>query len=76
VVCVNFDSGIRSSVIRFARFAVITGDIVFDYVYFGVPRDQARQNWQTTIDQIAATESGLGHPWPRGPWRDERYAFD
>ena len=34
--------------------AVVTGDIVFDHVYFGVPRDMARENWLKTIDQIAA----------------------
>src|SRR5687767_11339345 len=34
--------------------AVITGDIVFDRAYFGVPRDAARANWMKTIDQIAA----------------------
>src|SRR5688500_8063758 len=32
--------------------AVVTGDIVFDHVYFGVPRPDARANWQQTIDQI------------------------
>ena len=62
MVCVNFDSGMRSSVIRFAGFAVITGDIVFDHVYFGVPRDQARQNWQTTIDQNAALNPAVVIP--------------
>src|SRR5436190_4109716 len=30
---------------------VITGDIVFDHVYFGVPRPEPRVNWQKTIDQ-------------------------
>ena len=25
--------------------AVVAGDIVFDRVYFGVPRDAARENW-------------------------------
>src|SRR5579863_5046591 len=34
--------------------AVVTGDVVFDHVYFGVPRDAARENWQKTIDQITA----------------------
>src|SRR5688500_2636822 len=30
--------------------AVITGDIVFDRVYFGVPRAEARDNWLKTIE--------------------------
>ena len=34
--------------------AVVTGDIVFDHVYFGVPRDAARENWMKTINQIVA----------------------
>ena len=54
--------------------AVITGDIVFDHVYFGVPRDAARQNWLKTIDQIAALKPGVvvaGHEGP-GATRDMR----
>ena len=47
--------------------AVITGDIVFDRVYFGVPRDQARQNWQKTIDQIAALNPAVVIPGHEGP---------
>jgi glyoxylase-like metal-dependent hydrolase (beta-lactamase superfamily II) len=47
--------------------AVITGDIVFDHVYFGVPRDQARQNWQKTIDQIAALHPAIVIPGHEGP---------
>ncbi len=47
--------------------AVITGDIVFDHVYFGVPRDQARQNWQQTIDQIAALNPAIVIPGHEGP---------
>src|SRR5687767_1542145 len=46
--------------------AVITGDIVFDRVYFGVPRDQARQNWQKTIDQIAALNPAIVIPGHEG----------
>ena len=46
--------------------AVITGDIVFDHVYFGVPRDQARQNWQKTIDQIAALNPAIVIPGHEG----------
>jgi glyoxylase-like metal-dependent hydrolase (beta-lactamase superfamily II) len=47
--------------------AVITGDIVFDHVYFGVPRDQARQNWQKTIDQLAALNPAIVIPGHEGP---------
>src|SRR5687767_8449326 len=47
--------------------AVVTGDIVFDRVYFGVPRDQARQNWQKTIDQIAALNPAIVIPGHEGP---------
>ncbi len=47
--------------------AVITGDIVFDHAYFGVPRDAARENWLKTIDQIAALKPAVvisGHEGP------------
>ena len=47
--------------------AVVTGDIVFDHVYFGVPRDAARENWLKTIDQIAALQPAVvvhGHQGP------------
>src|SRR5687767_12184934 len=47
--------------------AVITGDIVFDRVYFGVPRDAARQNWLKTIDQIAALNPAIVIPGHEGP---------
>jgi len=47
--------------------AVITGDIVFDRVYFGVPRDAARQNWLKTIEQIAALKPALVVPGHEGP---------
>jgi glyoxylase-like metal-dependent hydrolase (beta-lactamase superfamily II) len=47
--------------------AVITGDIVFDRVYFGVPREMARQNWLKTIDQIAALKPALIIPGHEGP---------
>ena len=52
--------------------AVVTGDIVFDHVYFGVPRDKARENWQKTIDQIVALKPGDRHSRPRRPRRDAR----
>jgi len=47
--------------------AVVTGDIVFDHVYFGVPRPEPRQNWQKTIDQIAALKPAIVIPGHEGP---------
>lgn len=47
--------------------AVVTGDIVFDHVYFGVPRDQARENWQKTVEQIAALKPAIVIPGHEGP---------
>jgi len=47
--------------------AVVTGDIVCDHVYFGVPRDQARENWQKTIEQIAALKPAIVIPGHEGP---------
>ena len=47
--------------------AVVTGDIVFDHVYFGVPRDAARENWMKTIDQIAALKPDVVVPGHEGP---------
>jgi glyoxylase-like metal-dependent hydrolase (beta-lactamase superfamily II) len=47
--------------------AVVTGDIVFDQVYFGVPRDAARENWSKTIDQIAALKPSVVIPGHEGP---------
>jgi glyoxylase-like metal-dependent hydrolase (beta-lactamase superfamily II) len=47
--------------------AVITGDIVFDRVYFGVPRDAARQTWLKTIEQIAALKPAVVIPGHEGP---------
>ena len=54
--------------------AVVTGDIVFDHVYFGVPRDAARENWLKTIDQIAALKPAVVIPGPRRPGRHPRHA--
>ena len=54
--------------------AVITGDIVFDHAYFGVPRDAARENWSQTIARITALEPRIiipGHEGP-GATRDPR----
>jgi glyoxylase-like metal-dependent hydrolase (beta-lactamase superfamily II) len=47
--------------------AVITGDIVFDRAYFGVPRDAARENWRKTIDQITALRPDVVVPGHEGP---------
>jgi glyoxylase-like metal-dependent hydrolase (beta-lactamase superfamily II) len=47
--------------------AVVTGDIVFDHVYFGVPRPEPRANWQKTIDQIAALKPAVVVPGHEGP---------
>ena len=47
--------------------AVITGDVVFDHVYFGVPRPEPRANWQKTIDQIAALNPSIVVPGHEGP---------
>jgi len=47
--------------------AVITGDIVFDHVYFGVPRGKARDDWSKTIDQITALEPAIIVPGHEGP---------
>jgi len=47
--------------------AVVTGDIVFDQVYFGVPRDAARENWMKTVNQIAALGPAIVIPGHEGP---------
>jgi glyoxylase-like metal-dependent hydrolase (beta-lactamase superfamily II) len=47
--------------------AVVTGDIVFDRVYFGVPRDAARENWLKTIAQIEALQPAIVVPGHQGP---------
>jgi glyoxylase-like metal-dependent hydrolase (beta-lactamase superfamily II) len=47
--------------------AVITGDIVFDHVYFGVTRDKAREDWNKTIDQILALKPEIVVPGHEGP---------
>lgn len=47
--------------------AVVTGDIVFDRAYFGVPRDAARENWLKTIDQITALKPAVIVPGHEGP---------
>jgi glyoxylase-like metal-dependent hydrolase (beta-lactamase superfamily II) len=47
--------------------AVVTGDIVFDHVYFGVPRGTAREEWNKTIDQITALDPAIIVPGHQGP---------
>ena len=47
--------------------AVVTGDIVFDQVYFGVPREAARENWMKTVAQIAALNPATVIPGHEGP---------
>ncbi len=47
--------------------AVVTGDIVFDHVYFGVPRGKAREDWSKTIDQISALAPAVIVPGHEGP---------
>lgn len=47
--------------------AVVTGDIVFDHVYFGVPRGKAREDWNKTIDQITALDPAIIVPGHEGP---------
>jgi glyoxylase-like metal-dependent hydrolase (beta-lactamase superfamily II) len=47
--------------------AVVTGDIVFDHVYFGVPRGEARAEWSKTIDQITALDPAVIVPGHEGP---------
>jgi|SwirhisoilCB2_FD_contig_71_2638819_length_1911_multi_2_in_0_out_0_2 glyoxylase-like metal-dependent hydrolase (beta-lactamase superfamily II) len=47
--------------------AVVTGDIVFDHVYFGVQRDKAREDWSKTIDQIMALKPEIIIPGHEGP---------
>jgi glyoxylase-like metal-dependent hydrolase (beta-lactamase superfamily II) len=54
--------------------AVITGDIVFDHVYFGVTRDKAREDWTKTIDQILALKPEIIIPGHQGPGATDNQA--
>ncbi len=47
--------------------AVVTGDIVFDRVYFGVTKDAARAEWLKSIDQILALKPAIVVPGHEGP---------
>jgi glyoxylase-like metal-dependent hydrolase (beta-lactamase superfamily II) len=47
--------------------AVVAGDTVFDHVYFGVPKDKAREDWMKTLDQILALQPAIIVPGHQGP---------
>lgn len=47
--------------------AVVAGDTVFDHVYFGVPKDKAREDWMKTLDQISALKPVILIPGHEGP---------
>ena len=47
--------------------AVVAGDTVFDHVYFGVPKDKAREDWMKTLDQIEALKPAVLIPGHEGP---------
>lgn len=47
--------------------AVVAGDTVFDHVYFGVPKDKARDEWMKTLDQIEALHPAILIPGHEGP---------
>jgi glyoxylase-like metal-dependent hydrolase (beta-lactamase superfamily II) len=47
--------------------AVVTGDIVYDQVYFGVQKDKNREEWLKSIDQILALNPSIIVPGHEGP---------
>lgn len=47
--------------------AVVAGDTVFDHVYFGVPKEKAREEWMKTLDQISALQPAILIPGHEGP---------
>jgi glyoxylase-like metal-dependent hydrolase (beta-lactamase superfamily II) len=47
--------------------AVVAGDTVFDRVYFGIPKDKAREDWMRTLDQITALKPVILIPGHQGP---------
>jgi glyoxylase-like metal-dependent hydrolase (beta-lactamase superfamily II) len=47
--------------------AVVTGDIVFDRVYFGVQKDRNREEWLKSLDQILALKPEIIVPGHEGP---------
>lgn len=54
--------------------AVIAGDCVFDHVYFGVPKDKAREAWMKTLDQISALNPAIIIPGHQGPGATDNMA--
>jgi glyoxylase-like metal-dependent hydrolase (beta-lactamase superfamily II) len=54
--------------------AVVTGDIVFDQVYFGVPKGKAREDWRKTIEQVAALHPAIVIPGHQGPGATDNLA--
>jgi glyoxylase-like metal-dependent hydrolase (beta-lactamase superfamily II) len=46
--------------------AVVAGDTVFDRVYFGVPKDKAREDWMQTLDRISALKPAILIPGHEG----------
>jgi len=46
--------------------AVVAGDTVFDRVYFGVPKDKAREDWMKTLDKITALKPVIVIPGHQG----------
>jgi glyoxylase-like metal-dependent hydrolase (beta-lactamase superfamily II) len=54
--------------------AVVAGDCVFDHVYFGVPKDKAREDWMKTLDQIAALNPTVIIPGHQGPGATDNMA--
>lgn len=54
--------------------AVVAGDTVFDHVYFGVPKDKAREAWMNTLDQIAALNPAIVIPGHQGPGATDNMA--
>jgi glyoxylase-like metal-dependent hydrolase (beta-lactamase superfamily II) len=47
--------------------AVVAGDTVFDRVYFGVPKEKAREEWMKTLDAISALKPAILIPGHQGP---------
>ena len=54
--------------------AVVAGDCVFDHVYFGVPKDKAREAWMKTLDQISALNPLVVIPGHQGPGASDNIA--
>ncbi len=54
--------------------AVVAGDTVFDHVYFGVPRDKAREDWMKTLDEISALKPAIVIPGHQGPGATDNLA--